>query len=40
MILMVKHIFEKKGIGRYDLFTQYAYAAAMQALEQSNLDLR
>jgi len=30
---------EKREIGRYDLFAQYAFAAAMQALEQSGLDL-
>ncbi len=30
---------EKKDISKYDLFTQYAYAAAMQALEQADLDL-
>jgi 3-oxoacyl-[acyl-carrier-protein] synthase II len=30
---------EKKEIGRYDLFTQYAYAAAIQALEQAKLNL-
>ncbi|GLB59168.1 beta-ketoacyl-ACP synthase II [Cytobacillus sp. NCCP-133] len=31
--------FERKELGKYDLFVQYAYAAAMQALEQSKLDL-
>src|SRR6476620_7870667 len=30
---------QKNEISRYDLFTQYAYAAAMQALAQSKLDL-
>ena len=30
---------QKNEISRYDLFTQYAYAAAMQALAQSALDL-
>ncbi|RDW20114.1 beta-ketoacyl-[acyl-carrier-protein] synthase II [Oceanobacillus arenosus] len=29
----------KKEINKYDRFTQFAYAAAMQALEQANLDL-
>jgi 3-oxoacyl-[acyl-carrier-protein] synthase II len=29
----------KKDLGKYDLFAQYAYAAALQALEQSKLDL-
>ncbi|TQR20326.1 beta-ketoacyl-ACP synthase II [Psychrobacillus vulpis] len=31
--------FDKKELGKYDLFTQYAYAAAKQALDQSQLDL-
>src|SRR5690625_3402113 len=31
--------FNKKERGRYDLFLQYGYAASMQALEQSGLDL-
>lgn len=31
--------FSKKDLSRYDLFTQYAYAAAMQALDESQLDL-
>src|SRR5690625_9452 len=31
--------FSKKERGRYDLFLQYGYAASMQALEQSGLDL-
>lgn len=30
--------FDKKELGKYDLFAQYAYAAANQALEQSGLD--
>ncbi|PAV29605.1 beta-ketoacyl-[acyl-carrier-protein] synthase II [Virgibacillus profundi] len=30
---------EAKEIKRYDLFTQYGYAAAMQALEQSKVNL-
>ncbi|WP_077324653.1 beta-ketoacyl-ACP synthase II [Virgibacillus siamensis] len=30
---------EAKEIKKYDLFTQYGHAAAMQALEQSELDL-
>lgn len=30
---------EGKELKRYDLFTQYGYAAAMQALEQSKLNL-
>ena len=30
--------FDKKDLGKYDLFAQYAYAAANQALEQSGLD--
>lgn len=30
---------DKKEIGKYDLYTQYAYAAAKQALDQSQLDL-
>ncbi|MEQ2528176.1 beta-ketoacyl-[acyl-carrier-protein] synthase II [Robertmurraya yapensis] len=29
--------FDKKELGKYDLFIQYAYAAAKQALEQSKL---
>ncbi len=31
--------FDKKELGRYDMFIQYACAAAKQALEQSNLNL-
>ncbi|WP_141430403.1 beta-ketoacyl-ACP synthase II [Bacillus sp. 03113] len=31
--------FDKKELGKYDLFIQYAYAAAKQALDQSKLDL-
>lgn len=31
--------FDKKELGRYDLFVQYAYAAAKQALDQSALNL-
>ena len=30
---------DKKERGRYDLFLQYGYVAAMQALEEANLDL-
>ena len=30
---------DKKEINKYDLFTQYAYAAAVQALEQANPHL-
>lgn len=30
---------DKKELGKYDLYTQYAYAAAKQALDQSQLDL-
>lgn len=30
--------FEKKELGKYDLFAQYAYAAAKQALDQSALN--
>jgi 3-oxoacyl-[acyl-carrier-protein] synthase II len=30
--------FDKKELGKYDLFVQYAIAAAQQALEQANLD--
>ncbi|MFC4560040.1 beta-ketoacyl-ACP synthase II [Virgibacillus kekensis] len=30
---------EKKELKKYDLFTQYGYAAAVQALEQSKLDM-
>ncbi|MGX9134215.1 beta-ketoacyl-ACP synthase II [Rummeliibacillus sp. JY-2-4R] len=30
---------EKKDINKYDLYTQYAYAAAMQALEEADLNL-
>jgi len=30
---------DSKEIKRYDLFTQYGYAAAMQALEQSKIDM-
>ncbi len=30
---------DKKELGKYDLFTQYACAAAKQALDQSRLDL-
>lgn len=29
---------DRKEINRYDLFIQYGYAAAMQAIEQANLD--
>lgn len=29
----------KKDLSKYDLFAQYAYAAAMQALEEAKLDL-
>ncbi len=29
---------DRKEISRYDLFIQYGYAAAMQAIEQANLD--
>ncbi|OAH55788.1 beta-ketoacyl-[acyl-carrier-protein] synthase II [Domibacillus aminovorans] len=35
----VEQYIDKKDAGRYDLFTQYAYAAAKQALDQANLDL-
>ncbi|MDR7246181.1 beta-ketoacyl-ACP synthase II [Priestia megaterium] len=31
---------DKKELGKYDLFVQYAIAAAQQALEQANLDLQ
>jgi 3-oxoacyl-[acyl-carrier-protein] synthase II len=31
--------FDKKELGKYDLFTQYAYVAAKQAIDQSELDL-
>lgn len=34
-----KNYMEKKEIGRYDLFTQYAYIAAVQVLEQAKQDL-
>ena len=30
---------DKKEIKRYDIFAQYAYAAAMQALEEAELDM-
>ncbi|MBM7601506.1 3-oxoacyl-[acyl-carrier-protein] synthase II [Virgibacillus halotolerans] len=30
--------FDKKELGKYDLFAQYAYAAANQAIEQSGLN--
>lgn len=30
---------DKKEIKRYDIFSQYAYAAAMQALDEANLDM-
>lgn len=30
---------DPKEIKRYDLFTQYGFAAAMQALEQANIDM-
>jgi 3-oxoacyl-[acyl-carrier-protein] synthase II len=30
---------DKKDLGRYDLFVQYAYAAATQALDQADLDM-
>jgi 3-oxoacyl-[acyl-carrier-protein] synthase II len=32
--------FDKKELGKYDLFVQYAVAAAQQALEQTNLDFQ
>jgi 3-oxoacyl-[acyl-carrier-protein] synthase II len=32
--------FDKKELGKYDLFVQYAVAAVEQALEQANLDLQ
>ncbi|MGG3449638.1 beta-ketoacyl-ACP synthase II [Domibacillus aminovorans] len=35
----VEQYIDKKDAGRYDLFTQYAYAAAKQALDQANIDL-
>ncbi|WP_203247221.1 beta-ketoacyl-ACP synthase II [Sporosarcina beigongshangi] len=31
--------FDKKELGKYDLFAQYAYAAAKQAIDQSGIDL-
>jgi 3-oxoacyl-[acyl-carrier-protein] synthase II len=31
---------DKKELGKYDLFIQYAYAAAKQALDQAKLDLQ
>src|SRR4051812_36556723 len=31
---------DKKELGKYDLFVQYAVAAAQQALEQANLDIQ
>ncbi|WP_313892888.1 beta-ketoacyl-ACP synthase II [Psychrobacillus sp.] len=34
-----EHYLDKKEIGRYDLFVQYAYAATKQALDQANLNL-
>ncbi|WP_391119524.1 beta-ketoacyl-ACP synthase II [Psychrobacillus sp. L3] len=34
-----ENYFDKKEIGKYDLFAQYAYAAAKQAIDQSKLDL-
>lgn len=30
--------FDKKELGKYDLFAQYAYAAAKQAIDQSGID--
>ncbi|WP_068676713.1 beta-ketoacyl-ACP synthase II [Oceanobacillus sp. Castelsardo] len=30
---------DAKDLKKYDLFTQYGYAAAMQALEESNIDM-
>ncbi|MDN7240620.1 beta-ketoacyl-ACP synthase II [Planococcus sp. N028] len=33
-----ENYFEKKDLGKYDLFIQYAYAAAKQALNQAKLD--
>jgi 3-oxoacyl-[acyl-carrier-protein] synthase II len=32
--------FDKNELGKYDLFVQYAVAAAQQALEQANLDFQ
>ncbi|SES76328.1 3-oxoacyl-[acyl-carrier-protein] synthase II [Salinibacillus kushneri] len=34
-----EHYLDAKEIKKYDVFTQYAYAAAVQALEQSGLDV-
>ncbi|WP_391206955.1 beta-ketoacyl-ACP synthase II [Psychrobacillus sp. L4] len=34
-----ENYFDKKEMGKYDLFAQYAYAAAKQAIDQSKLDL-
>src|SRR5699024_2863297 len=31
---------DRKDIKKYDLFTQYGYAAAMQALEQANINYK
>lgn len=31
--------FDQKELGKYDLFVQYAYAAANQALKQANFDM-
>src|SRR3954453_8514457 len=30
---------DKKELGKYDLFVQYGYAAAKQALDQANIDV-
>ena len=34
-----QHYLDKKELGKYDLFVQYAVAASQQALEQANLDM-
>ncbi|QFF97699.1 beta-ketoacyl-[acyl-carrier-protein] synthase II [Psychrobacillus glaciei] len=34
-----ENYFDKKELGKYDLFAQYAYAAAKQAIDQSKLDI-
>ncbi len=34
-----ENYFEKKELGKYDKFVQYAYAASRQALDQANLDI-
>lgn len=34
-----ENYFEKKELGKYDKFVQYAFAASRQALNQSNLDV-